>query len=171
MNSLRGIISFLFCRHLHPLPKLFFTAHSQQSIVQLLRIHLALFSKIYHQYLSLLHDWDNRNAFWLIYIAGYRLGLGILSYTEIGSRDPSPSLCKVNKFCIVQFSLRFCTRDRLRQCKWAITLINDTTQAFISKTWTLLHTRLDYPKRNTASAAPILLTPRYATPPLCIFVP
>ena len=41
-----------------------------------------------------------------MYIAGDRLGYGIglwfLSYTEIESRDPSPSMCNVNMFCIVQ---------------------------------------------------------------------
>ena len=41
---------------------------------------------------------------WLIYIAGDGLGLGFLSYAEIGSRDLSPSLCNVNMFCIVQCS-------------------------------------------------------------------
>ena len=44
----------------------------------------------------------------LIYIAGdglgYGLRLGFLSYTEMGSRDPSPSLCNVNMLCIVQCS-------------------------------------------------------------------
>ena len=44
----------------------------------------------------------------LIYIADYGLwyglGLGFLSFTEIGSRDLSPSLWNVNMFCIVQCS-------------------------------------------------------------------
>ena len=39
---------------------------------------------------------------WLIYIAedglGYGLGIGFLSYTEMGNKDPSPSLCNVNSF-------------------------------------------------------------------------
>ena len=49
---------------------------------------------------------------WLIYIAGDGLGygcglrFGFLSYIEIGSRDPSPSLCTVNMLCIVQYSHR-----------------------------------------------------------------
>ena len=54
----------------------------------------------------------NRNRvpldLWLIHTAGeglrYWLGLGLLSYTELGSRDPSPSLCNVNMLCIVQCS-------------------------------------------------------------------
>ena len=43
---------------------------------------------------------------WLLYMAGdgFRYGLGFLSYTEIGSRNPSPSLCNGNMFCIVQCS-------------------------------------------------------------------
>ena len=48
---------------------------------------------------------------WLIYIAGDELrnglGLGFLSYTEIGSRDQSPSLRNVNISCIVQCIDRF----------------------------------------------------------------
>ena len=32
------------------------------------------------------------------------LGYGLLSYTEIESRDQSVSLCNVNMFCIVQCS-------------------------------------------------------------------
>ena len=35
---------------------------------------------------------------------GYALGLGLLSYTDIGSRNPSPSLYNVNMFCMVQCS-------------------------------------------------------------------
>ena len=39
---------------------------------------------------------------WLIYITRDGLGLGFPSFTEIGSRHPSLSLCNVNVFCIVQ---------------------------------------------------------------------
>ena len=42
----------------------------------------------------------------LIYIAGdglrYGYGLQFLFYTEVGSRDPSPSLCNANMSCTVQ---------------------------------------------------------------------
>ena len=49
---------------------------------------------------------DTRHFYylWFIYIAGdglgYGLGIGFLSYTEIGSRDVG--LCNANMFCIVQ---------------------------------------------------------------------
>ena len=36
----------------------------------------------------------------------YGYGLRFVSYTEIGSKDPSPSLCNVNLFCKVQYSHR-----------------------------------------------------------------
>ena len=49
------------------------------------------------------------NVLWLIYIAGdglgYRPGRGIPSCTEIGSRDPNPSLGNVNMPCIIQCTL------------------------------------------------------------------
>ena len=52
---------------------------------------------------------------WLIYTAGGGLGCGFavrfLSYTEIGSRDPSPSLYNGNSFWI-----RVCIGVHLRHC-------------------------------------------------------
>ena len=50
------------------------------------------------------HSFWNLYLLWLIYIARDGLRFGFLS--EIGRRDPSPSLCNANMFCIVQCSLR-----------------------------------------------------------------
>ena len=61
-----------------------------------------------NQKLITVNTWLKLWALWLIYTAGYGLGyrliLGFLFYTEVGSRDPSLSLCNVNLFCIVQCS-------------------------------------------------------------------
>ena len=62
-----------------------------------------------------------------IQFSGNRLGLGFLSYTEIGSRDLSLSLLKWVKWfpqynVAIKFRIRIrvCTRVRLHQCKWTI---------------------------------------------------
>ena len=43
---------------------------------------------------------------WLISTAGLGFRLGFLSYAEIGSRDPSPSLCSGNMLYIILCSRR-----------------------------------------------------------------
>ena len=53
-----------------------------------------------------LHEASRKQLLCLTYIARdglwYKIGTCLPVLTEIGSRDPSVSLCNVNMFCIVQ---------------------------------------------------------------------